>query len=51
MSEQVPSDTKLLDKAWKDFMAAWCALRALVEKGGATIKVDVKVKAAKRKKA
>jgi hypothetical protein len=50
MNAQVPSDTKLLDKAWKDFMASWCALRALVEAGGATIKMEVKVKAAKGKR-
>lgn len=51
-NEQVPSEkSDLLDKAWKNFMAAYTALRALVEEGGATIKIDIKVKAAKRKKA
>lgn len=38
----------MLDKAWKQFFAAYTALRALVEEGGATIKMDIKVKAAKR---
>ena len=43
-----PSD--ILDKAWKDFFTAYTALRALVEAGGATIKMDIKVKAAKKEK-
>lgn len=43
-------ESNVLDRAWKDFFAAWCALRALVEAGGATIKMDIRVKAAKKEK-
>lgn len=46
------SDTQdsALDKAWKELMAAYARLSALVEEGGATIKMDIKVKSAKQNK-
>lgn len=48
--QRTKDESDVLDRAWKDFFAAWCALRALVEEGGATIKMDIRVKAAKQEK-
>jgi hypothetical protein len=48
--EQLASEESALDKAWKDLMAAYARLSALVEEGGGKVTMDLKVKAAKQGK-
>lgn len=37
------------EQAWKDLYAAFCKFRALVEEGGGTAKMEIKVSQPKKK--
>lgn len=46
----VTKDNPIYTKAWNELMAAFCKLRALVEEGGGTVTMELKVKGAKKSK-